>query len=75
MPDQTGNPGPRPKPGQRAADAPYAPHSADPRGRWTVSRLGDGLIEDGGFVLNTDPDPPPWRTPPPPLRRAARKGR
>ncbi|UKD50870.1 hypothetical protein L3Q65_00830 (plasmid) [Amycolatopsis sp. FU40] len=53
---------------------PYTPHSADARGRWTVSRLGHDLLEDDGFVLNTDPDPPPWRMPLPPRRPSDRNG-
>lgn len=51
-----------------------APHSAEPAGRWAVSRLGDDLLGDNGLRFNTDPDPPPWRAPQPPLRAPDAKG-
>lgn len=60
----------------RASHGPrYAPHSAQLAGRWAVSRFGDDLLDDNGVRLTTDPDPPPWRPPLPPVRTPDPKGR
>lgn len=50
------------------ASTRYAPNSADPRGRWQVSRFGDDLLETTPYVLNTDHDGPAWTPMPPPVR-------
>lgn len=39
----------------------YEPTSADPRGRWRVSRLGPDLLEPAPYVLDTDHDGPAGR--------------
>lgn len=46
----------------------YAPTSADPRGRWQVSRLGPDLLAPTPHLLNTDHDGPTG-TPLPPVTR------
>jgi len=40
----------------RALGPAYRPHSADPRGRWQISRLGNELLEPAPYLLDTDPD-------------------
>ncbi|MFI5614729.1 hypothetical protein [Amycolatopsis sp. NPDC051903] len=53
----------------------YAPTSADPRGRWQVSRHGDDLLEPARYVLNTDHDGPAGTPPAPPTTRPEYRAR
>lgn len=46
----------------------YTPNSADPRGRWQVTRHGDDLIEPTPYVLDTDHDGPTGTPLPPAVR-------